>query len=331
MNRLRLAAVAAAAVVLAGTALAVHQSAAAAPRLRPAGAAFDRVDIARRAADAAARRAGGSPTAPASPEPTPTDRPDPTPTASPSTPPGPGSPPTTTPSAGPSRPRMLVLAHRGGVERARENTMASFNDAISIHADYVETDVRHSSDGVAFLLHDPTLPGACAPYRGQDFRTLTAAQVATVRCGGQPIPRLAELVERLRRPDAQHVAIMAEVKDVDPLGIRDALAPLGWDRVLVQSFDFNALREIEQASPQVHTCPLIWVAGDLPGALSITHDCVGPDFHAVDANFVATAHAAGAVIYSFTVDDPAIMTNLAALGADGIITNKPRLAFSVLK
>jgi glycerophosphoryl diester phosphodiesterase len=81
----------------------------------------------------------------------------------------------------------------------------------------------------------------------------------------------------------------------------------------------------------VRTCPLIWGANELPGALDVTHDCVAPDFHAVDANFIGTAHAAGAVVFAFTVDDPAIMRNLADLGTDGVITNKPRLAFSVLR
>jgi glycerophosphoryl diester phosphodiesterase len=224
----------------------------------------------------------------------------------------------------------VVLGHRGGVEQARENTMAAFDDAVSVGVDYIETDVRHSADGVAFLIHDPVLPHACTPYAGLEIRVLNAAHLAEVRCAGQPLPRLSDLVSRLERPDAARISVMVEVKDVDPLGVRDALAPLGWSRVLIQSFDFAALQEIERASPQVRTCPLFWTADAVDRALAVTHDCVGPEFHAVDAGLVAKAHAADAVVFPFTVDDPAAMRSLIELGVDGLITDRPRLARETL-
>jgi glycerophosphoryl diester phosphodiesterase len=234
-------------------------------------------------------------------------------------------------AAAPAGHRPLVLAHRGGIENARENTMRSFDDAIAIGADYIETDVRHSADGVAFLFHDPALPRACTPYHGRAIRSLTAAQLAVVRCGGQPIPRLGQLVARLRQPDAAGISVFPEVKDGDPLGVRDALAPLGWSRVIVQSADYDALRQIEQASPRVRTCALIWSPDGLDPALAVTHDCVAPQFHLVDAAFVTRAHAVGAVVFPFTVDDPDTMRHLAALGVDGIISNRPRASFAALR
>jgi glycerophosphoryl diester phosphodiesterase len=252
----------------------------------------------------------------------------------------PSTPPPTQPvrptSAGPVRPtpparRLRVLAHRGGIERAHENTMASFNDAIAIGADYVETDVRHSADGVAFLMHDPALPQACGPYAGNQVRSLTAAQLAQVRCAGQPVPRLDDLVARLRRPDAARTALFPEIKDGDALGVRDAVAPLGWSRVIVQSSDYDALRQIKQASSEVPTCPLMWSADQLDSALSVSHDCIAPEYHLVNAGLVARAHAVGAMVFPFTVDQPDVMRSLAAMGCDGVITNRPRAAFAVLR
>jgi len=230
----------------------------------------------------------------------------------------------------PRRPGPLVLAHRGGLERAPENSMAAFDDAIAAGVDYVETDVRHSFDGVAFLAHDRTLRADCTPYAGQAVMALTAAQLAEVRCAGQPIPRLADLVDRLTRPDAARVSLMAEVKDVDPVGVSDELARLGWRRAVVQSFNLDALRLIERISPQVRTCPLIWTADQLPAALKVTRDCIGADWRAVDAEFVDRAHAAGSVVFPYTVDDPAQMRALADAGVDGLITDRPRLAHSTI-
>jgi glycerophosphoryl diester phosphodiesterase len=264
----------------------------------------------------ASSSASAAPTSPAAGQPG-------SPDATPSQPAAPASPGEA--NGRPHR-RPLVLAHRGGTERAPENTMAAFNDAIASRFDYIETDVRHSADGVAFLVHDPTLPRACAPFAGTAVRSLTAAQLTQVRCSGQPLPRLSELVARLRQPDAARISLFPEVKDGDPLGVRDLLAPLGWSRVIVQSADYDALRQLKQASPQVRTCGLIWAPNGLDSALAVTHDCVGPESHLVDAGFVAKAHAAGAVVYPFTVDDPPTIRHFTDLGVDGIITNRPRLA-----
>ena len=183
---------------------------------------------------------------------------------------------------------------------------------------------------MAFLIHDPTLPRVCGPRAGAAVNAMTAAQLAAVRCSGQPIPRLDELVSRLQRPDAAGVALMAEVKDVDPLGVRDAVAPLGPARVLIESFDLTALAQIERSSPQVRTCPLFGSAAELDGALAVTHDCVAPEYHAVTAELVGQAHQAGAIVLAWTVDDPAALRQLAALHCDGVITNRPREAFAAL-
>jgi glycerophosphoryl diester phosphodiesterase len=225
----------------------------------------------------------------------------------------------------------VVLAHRGGVEKAPENSMAAFDDAIGLGAEYLETDVRHSADGVAFLVHDPTLPAQCTLFPHLPVTVLTAAQLTEVRCGGEPLVRLSELVTRLRRPDAARTSLMAEVKDTDPLGVRDALASLGWRRVVVQSFNLQALRMIEKSSPQVRTCALMWQSSTLPQALAVTHDCVAVDYSQLDQGFVRRAHTVGAVVYPFTVDDADAMRRVTALGVDGIITNKPRLAFTAAR
>lgn len=57
----------------------------------------------------------------------------------------------------------MVVAHRGSTYRKSgstidpENSEQAFNDAVADHVEMVEMDIRTSSDGVAFLLHDSTL------------------------------------------------------------------------------------------------------------------------------------------------------------------------------
>ena len=51
----------------------------------------------------------------------------------------------------------LIIGHRGSSALAPENTLAAFRHAIADGADGIEFDVRLSSDGVAVVIHDPTL------------------------------------------------------------------------------------------------------------------------------------------------------------------------------
>jgi len=224
-----------------------------------------------------------------------------------------------------------VIAHQGGTERQPQNTLAAFNDAISLHLDFIETDVRHSADGVAVLVHGPSLSSACRPYGGTPVGALNGAQLARVRCAGQPIPRLTNLVDRLERPDAQHIGIMANVADTDPLGIRDILAPLGWQRAMIESFNWPALGTIEQTSPQVPTCPLGVTVDGLAAALAVTRQCIGADPSTVTADLIARAHAAHVGVLVGTVDDVAFMRRLNDEGADGLITDRPRRVLVLLR
>lgn len=66
--------------------------------------------------------------------------------------------------------KPLIIGHRGAPSLAPENTMLSFKKAVEHGVYALETDVRVSSDGVAFLMHDDTL-----------FRTTNVAAVFPTR------------------------------------------------------------------------------------------------------------------------------------------------------
>ena len=60
------------------------------------------------------------------------------------------------------------------------------------------------------------------------------------------------------------------------------------------------------------------------------HRALHPYDPIVDAALVAACHAAGIEVNVWTVDDPARMVGLVALGVDGICTNVPDVALRVL-
>jgi glycerophosphoryl diester phosphodiesterase len=71
-----------------------------------------------------------------------------------------GPPPNATPPAyAPDRPYkpVQIVAHRGANEYAPENTFAAARLCVEWGVDYIEVDVRQSSDGVFYLMHDANL------------------------------------------------------------------------------------------------------------------------------------------------------------------------------
>jgi glycerophosphoryl diester phosphodiesterase len=52
---------------------------------------------------------------------------------------------------------LRIGGHRGAQDVAPENTTAAFEAALNAGADYLETDVQRSADGVLVLMHDPTV------------------------------------------------------------------------------------------------------------------------------------------------------------------------------
>src|SRR5262249_6795690 len=52
---------------------------------------------------------------------------------------------------------VRITCHRGASRYAPENTLLAFDKAARLHADFVEFDVRPSSEGTFYLLHDGKL------------------------------------------------------------------------------------------------------------------------------------------------------------------------------
>ena len=50
-----------------------------------------------------------------------------------------------------------IVAHRGASGYAPENTLAAFDLAVKMKADYIEIDVQRTKDGKLVIIHDNTV------------------------------------------------------------------------------------------------------------------------------------------------------------------------------
>jgi len=105
----------------------------------------------------------------------------------------------------PARADMEIIAHRGAMKLAPENTLAAQRLAYELGADFVEVDVRISSDGVPVNIHDHTLDrttdgtGFVHTYSLAQLKQLDAGSWFAPEFTGERIPTIAESLEVARQ------------------------------------------------------------------------------------------------------------------------------------
>ncbi len=242
---------------------------------------------------------------------------------------------------------VRVFAHRGSSRQAVENTLEAFRLARRQAADGVELDTRLSADGVLLVHHDATWSSRLPDAGGHLGRA-----VSETPAPDRPpsVPTLAEVLDACAgmivnvelKTDGLAARGSDELAGVREAAARDRLARAlvellaergGRDEVLVSSFDAAALDLVAARNP---ACRLGWLTEDrleptvLAQLAGRGHVAVHPHWMVTDAAVVADAHRFGLAVHAWTVDDPATLAHLAALGVDAVITNVPEVALRSL-
>ena len=221
---------------------------------------------------------------------------------------------------------MQIIAHRGASGLAPENTLKAIRLALALGAQAIEIDVQWA-DGELWVFHDRRLE-RCTDGSG----VLTAqsrAYLAGLDAGeGEPIPTLWQVMEAIAGKAELHIELKgAQTADEVARLTRRAEAELGFTPAhwVVSSFHHPELARFAALRPEIRlgaltaTIPLTLAAfaAEL-GAWSLNCDL---DF--VDAALVMDAHRRGLKVLVYTVDHTADLAALAAMGVDGIFTNRP--------
>jgi glycerophosphoryl diester phosphodiesterase len=224
-----------------------------------------------------------------------------------------------------------VVAHRGASAHRAEHTVAAYDLALAQGADRIELDVRPTADGTLVVLHDATLGRTTGVDRRLD--EVTHADLQELCGDAAPLTLDAVLRRYGAHPSAR---LLVELKAPQPAWeARVAEALLAHDlaeRTVVQSFDTPALRRLHAAYPWLECAPLyarrrgrrtLDAAARFAGGIGVWH-------RQVDAALVGAAHARGLAVRAWTVNDPAAIERLVALGVDGVITDRPDLATEIV-
>ncbi len=218
-----------------------------------------------------------------------------------------------------------IIAHRGSSTLARENTVAAFAAARHLGADGVEFDVRRTSDRELVVHHDREVLGL-----GR------IDQLSSAELPGW-LPSLSQALDACWplevNVEIKHDSGSSAPESDDLLGpdvARLLEARTEAARIVVSSFSLEEIDAVAVFAPGLATGLLVAPADD-PFAAIVTavehgHGGVHPFYLAVDQALVQTARAAGVVIRTWTVDDPAQIAALAGLGVEAVITNDVAVA-----
>ena len=241
----------------------------------------------------------------------------------------------------------LVIAHRGDSAHRPENTLASFESALTLGAEFLELDVQLCRDGHAVVLHDGSLErttdghGAVGQASLAELKQLSAgyAQRFGASFAAERIPTLSEVLVLARG----RARVMIEVKkeSVSEQGqaleakVVEVVRDLGMtgDVVLI-SFERRALLRFRTLAPEIRRGHLFYRAtpGEVvAGALEVATDIVMPEKGMLSDELVAACHAAELKPATWVVDDPAELAALARFGLYGIGSNRPGALLAAIR
>lgn len=159
---------------------------------------------------------------------------------------------------------MKIIAHRGFSENYPENSLLAFNKAIEAGADGIETDVRMSVDGMAFIFHDTTLKRITGKEESVEsqyseyLKHLDIGSWKDKQFHAQRLPTLETLLHHIH----ERMHLILEIKyhpdtylqasEAVEHAIRDKLS---W--VEVSSFSDEILLYIHKLNPQIRLHKLI--------------------------------------------------------------------------
>ena len=206
----------------------------------------------------------------------------------------------------------ILLGHRGSPHQAPENTIESFRLAIAAGAAGFEFDVRRSSDGCLVIVHDPYRR---VPRAGR----LSVSKHPAAALG---LPLLDDVLPAF--PGAW-LDIEMKVAGIEESVIDLAHRLLDPRRFVITSFHARSVREVKRLSPAT---PAGWLFKrtliTLPKWADAPQlDYLCPHYSVLTRRLVRMARMRGLKLVTWTVDRPATLRRVIALGADVVITNYP--------
>lgn len=226
------------------------------------------------------------------------------------------------------------IGHRGAAGHAPENTLSSFQKALSLNVDMIELDVHLCQSGEVVVIHNKDTKKI--DKKKGFIKNKTWAELQKIN-----IPKLEEVLDLIKGRTRINIELKSP-KTAKPVAeiINKYLNQKNWscEKFLISSFNHRELKEIKQHLPQIkigllisHMGPFSFWINKLPlifnyylktaerlnaFSLNIHRKLVTP-------KIIQVTQAQNIKAFVYTVNNPAEIRHLKEMGVDGIFSDYP--------
>lgn len=244
---------------------------------------------------------------------------------------------------------LLMIAHRGASGYAPEHTIEAYRLAKEMGADYIEIDLRMTSDGVLVAMHDEEVnrttdgQGLVNTYTIEELKKLDAGSwfnienqdLAKESYVGEYIPTMDEILEEfgdsinyyIETKDPEN-SIEMEKKLMELLDKHNLLqGNMKEGKVIIQSFSKESLLDFDAKYPDL---PLIQLL-NLSDESNITGEDlevirsyaigIGVNYNQLNQSFIDEVKGEDLLIHPFTLNDKEDFERIKDWGVNGVFTN----------
>ena len=239
----------------------------------------------------------------------------------------------------------IVIAHRGFSSEYPENTVTSFEAAVSAGFNYIELDIHLTADSVIVVMHDETVnrttngEGNIRDLYLEEIKSLDAGSWFDSNSPSEQVPTLKEILVKFENRVHIFVEIKSEEEDL-LIELRSLLETMGWipdsnyDKsqealpvpgISIISFMQDQLLLSAKVFPELaHGLLTIETSEELI-AWCTSKGMVGifPYVAYVDRSFVSSAHNSGLYVGAWGFENPEQLSSSLALGLDGVTVDWP--------
>ncbi|RXK19328.1 glycerophosphodiester phosphodiesterase family protein [Macrococcus sp. DPC7161] len=154
-----------------------------------------------------------------------------------------------------------IFAHRGYSKLYPENTMIAFKKALVFGAEGIELDVHMTKDHHIIIIHDDDLKRTTNISGKVNGMTLKEVQKAKIKRADQLFEQVPTINEFFKWVKPTSLFINVEIKGITEGVLEKKLIQLIHqyslsDRIVISSFNENALEIIHQIDPEIETAYL---------------------------------------------------------------------------
>lgn len=232
---------------------------------------------------------------------------------------------------------IKVIGHRGAAGIAPENTWESFDLALQLGVDAIETDIQATSDGELVLFHDLDLErttngtGLVAMTPWSEIKHLDAGLWFDRAYHGAKVPLLKETLQRYGRK----IHLVLEIKqsgiESDVVKMLEELELTSY--VTLTSFYPQVVKNIKQLCSQIHLEWLLVNSDEthMTQALDIGANHVSLSAPLVSAEIVSQWNSLNLPVRVWNVIDSDVMLSTLSTGVEAMTVDYPHLLINVIQ